>query len=306
MEKENCQANADSTGVCKKVYSAVAANPAFRAIHRKSRRSPSPMAVISTDPNQPGVGRTDNAAKTNVLDPLKKPVEAGPGGVHIPIEFGPSVVPEEKVKTAKPPPSVQSSGRATISPAKIAPPGHSKTKEDTSIPVSHGRLSEVASKKEAKPAVSPLMEEKLKQEKTASPSIIAIQGPGQVIIAPPTVEPARPSPASLPQEEQRKPKAHAAAVTKTLSTKIDHPNLHYQGDQEDKKPEHSTVSDKFSDYLTRVKNKMRTPSNVSEGTVNTSPFTRLATRRDSFNDKVAGYINRARKGIRTTSNVGDA
>nr|XP_027113994.1 uncharacterized protein LOC113732435 isoform X2 [Coffea arabica] len=108
------------------------------------------------------------------------------------------------------------------------------------------------------------MEEKLKQQKTASASIIVIQGLGQGIIAPPPC-PSRTS----SKEEQKKPRARAAA-----------------GDQEGKQPEHSsTASDVFSDYITGVKNKTRTPSNVSEETVNASQFARLATRRDSFNDK---------------------
>ncbi|KAG8373825.1 hypothetical protein BUALT_Bualt11G0065500 [Buddleja alternifolia] len=55
-------------------------------------------------------------------------------------------------------------------------------------------------------------------------------------------------------------------------------------------------NDKFTDYITKVKDKMRSVSNVG----------RSATRRDSFNDKVSNYINRAGIKIRTTTtNIGD-
>lgn len=60
-----------------------------------------------------------------------------------------------------------------------------------------------------------------------------------------------------------------------------------------KKVEASKSNEKFSDYIRKVKNKMRTASNV--GAAGT------ATRRDSFNDKVTNYINRAKVKIRTTS-----
>lgn len=314
MEKENCQVDADSTAVCEKIYSAVAGNHVFKAIHGKSGRSQSPMAAI-TDTNQPGIQTTKTVAKTNVPAPLQKPVahqKAGfPGEVNIPIELGPSMATQGKEKMP-----IQNSNRVTISPVKIDPSGHSTTKKDTPKPVSqkpttvivhieghlddvvlpeaeklkatiasgNGQFNKVAPKKEAKP------------EKASSPNIIVIQGHGQGINAPQMSK----------QEEEAKPKVHAAAIAKTLSTKNDQPTVQNKGDQEGKKSDHSTVNDKFSNYITRVRNKMRTPSNVTEESLNASQYPRLATRQDSFNDKVVNYITRARKNIRTTSNVGDA
>ncbi|KAL7151336.1 hypothetical protein ABFS83_04G023900 [Erythranthe nasuta] len=68
-------------------------------------------------------------------------------------------------------------------------------------------------------------------------------------------------------------------------------NRHDQG----KKTERTKANDdKFSDYITRVKNKMKSSaSNVGGG--------KSATRRDSFNNKVSNYINRAKFKIRTTT-----
>lgn len=48
---------------------------------------------------------------------------------------------------------------------------------------------------------------------------------------------------------------------------------------------------KFSDYIRKVKNKMRCASNVG----------RNVSARESFNDKVSDYINRAKIKIRTTT-----
>ncbi|KAL7112821.1 hypothetical protein ACP275_04G025100 [Erythranthe tilingii] len=74
-------------------------------------------------------------------------------------------------------------------------------------------------------------------------------------------------------------------------------NRHDQG----KKTERTKANDdKFSDYITRVKDKMKaSASSVGGG--------KSATRRDSFNDKVSNYINRAKFKIRrtTTTNVED-
>lgn len=280
MDRKNCRAKTDSTGVCKKIYKAVAANPTIRAIHSKSGRSRSPMGAI-TDPNQTGVQTTDNTAKTNVT--LPKPVSQTkkPTAVNV---------------------HIQDHVDDVASNVELVLPQSEKHKPTNAS--GHGQMNKVASKKEAKPAVSSLMEEKLKQEKAAASNIIEIQGHGQGINIPPNVEPAKPHHISV-QQEQPKPKFQAASILKTMSTKSHQPNLHDKGDQQGKKPEHSTVNNKFSDYITSIKNKMRTPSNVGGETKNAMPFTRLATRRDSFNNRVVNYINRARKNIRTKSNVGD-
>lgn len=58
---------------------------------------------------------------------------------------------------------------------------------------------------------------------------------------------------------------------------------------------------KFSDYIRKVKGKMRTVSNIGAG----KSAGKSATRRDSFNDKVSHYINRAKIKIRTTTMVGN-
>ncbi|KAL3517537.1 hypothetical protein ACH5RR_020126 [Cinchona calisaya] len=241
MEKVNGQANADSTRVCKKLYNAVAANPAFRAIHRKSSRSYSPVAAI-TDTNQHGVQTTLTAAKTNVLDPLKKPVaqhkEDCNVEVHILMELGPpSNVPKQKEKMVKPtakPTTVIVHIEGHDNDVALAPKGELKLPQPEKLKLNEsdqGQLNKFASKK----------------EKVDSPNIIAIQGHDQKINAPP---------------------------------KIDQPKVHNRGDQQE--GHHSTANTIFSDYITRVKDKFGTSSNLGEETLNTSPFTRLATRRDTF------------------------
>ncbi|KAI3449592.1 hypothetical protein Pfo_006257 [Paulownia fortunei] len=94
--------------------------------------------------------------------------------------------------------------------------------------------------------------------------------------------------------KEAKPSVHVSAA-KTKSLKDDVP-MHQKRD-EGKKMELSNSNDKFSDYITKVKDKMRTASNVGAA--------KSATRRDSFNDKISNYINRAKIKIRTTTNVGD-
>ncbi|PIN07687.1 hypothetical protein CDL12_19734 [Handroanthus impetiginosus] len=69
------------------------------------------------------------------------------------------------------------------------------------------------------------------------------------------------------------------------------------GVQHEVKLERTKTNDKFSDYVKKVKDRMRKPSNVG--------VVRTPTKRDSFNDKVSNYINRAKIKIRTTTDVGD-
>ncbi|KAG8389387.1 hypothetical protein BUALT_Bualt02G0223900 [Buddleja alternifolia] len=92
------------------------------------------------------------------------------------------------------------------------------------------------------------------------------------------------SPRGNVEKVETKP-SDLVSAAKTKSTKDD-------GVDEDEVKE----NDKFTDYITKVKDKMRNVSNVG----------RSATRRDSFNDKISSYINRARIKMRTTTtNVGD-
>ncbi|KAK4418236.1 hypothetical protein Salat_2236300 [Sesamum alatum] len=72
-----------------------------------------------------------------------------------------------------------------------------------------------------------------------------------------------------------------------------------------KKVEGSKSNEKFSDYIRKVKDKMRTASNVGAAASSAAAAARTSTRRDSFNDKVVNYINRAKIKIRTTTSVGD-
>lgn len=65
------------------------------------------------------------------------------------------------------------------------------------------------------------------------------------------------------------------------------------------KTERTKTNDTFSDYISKVKDKMIKTESINVG------GGRSATRRDSFNDKVSNYINRAKFKIRTTTNVGD-
>lgn len=66
-------------------------------------------------------------------------------------------------------------------------------------------------------------------------------------------------------------------------------------------------SGKFSDYISKFKNRMlKTASDVSGGSGDSSVGGGggNSIRRDSFNDKVTSYIDRAKIKIRTTTNVG--
>ncbi|GER24796.1 4Fe-4S binding domain protein [Striga asiatica] len=65
-----------------------------------------------------------------------------------------------------------------------------------------------------------------------------------------------------------------------------------------KKLDHTKTNERFSDYIVKVKGKMRTASNVDAVRITAKKTT---AKRDSFNDKVLAYINRAKLKIRTTS-----
>ncbi|EYU46627.1 hypothetical protein ABFS82_04G024200 [Erythranthe guttata] len=71
---------------------------------------------------------------------------------------------------------------------------------------------------------------------------------------------------------------------------------HNKHDQVKKTERTKANDDKFSDYITRVKDKMKSSASNVGGR-------KSATRRDSFNDKVSSYINRAKFKIRTTTTM---
>lgn len=311
MEKSD--AAKDSTGVCEKIYNAVAGNHAFRAIHRKSGHAQSSIVSNSKDSNQLALHQNPgDAGITRVSVPAKATVaqqKAGRDRVSIEIHLEPPMLTKEEEITAKPLLSSQKSGGATISPCKTESSGHSVRKGDAAKSTTvfvhiHGHEAEVTPK-QSKPAFSSFQEGKIKQERAASPNIIVIQGRCQGSNVSPEAEPKK-TVTHIPVEGvEANPKS---AVPKTMSKKVDHiihPDKSDNGESKNADHQVPAATDRFSDYIAQVKNKMRTLSNSGEQKENARPAARSATRRDSFDDRVANYINRTRKSIRTPSNVGD-
>ncbi|CAI9107921.1 OLC1v1007404C1 [Oldenlandia corymbosa var. corymbosa] len=266
MEKN--KSGKDSTGVCEKIFNAVA------GFHRKSGRSQITVVTNVADSNQLTLQNADKPAITLVSVPPKETFvqqKSGSPLVDVQIHSG---TPRNEGGVFRPSKTENSAAKSATVFVHIE--GHDQGK----FASGHDQLNKVALSNGSKPPVHSSLGKKSDQERAVSPNIVVVQGRGgQGIYVTPE------------KAVQNIPKP---VPVKTTSKKMEHP--------ESKKAEQGDI---YSNYISEVKNRMRTPSDISDHHENVRQATRSATRRDSFNDRVAKYINRARNNFRTTSNVGD-